>query len=162
MTVGVGGQEQQFGIMAPHAAGAISAFEERRGPGDQRTEGRGQPGGRRGPEAAHLPQQPEELGAPRRQAEHGPDNRLHPAPTVGRPVQGSFEDREQLGRGPVYGGVEKRLLGRAVVQDRLLANAELPGESIETGGVVPPGTERHDGGVDARGLGCWRWSSTKW
>ena len=54
----------------------------------------------------------------------------------------------ELGRRPVDHRVEQRRLRGVVVEDRLLADAELAGERVERGGLVALGAERLQRGVE--------------
>ena len=104
---GVGGQQEQAGLLRAHRPGVDLGLEERRGPGDQRVEGGRQPGRGRRAETADLAQQPEQLGASTGQLEDGSDDRLHPVPSPAGAGQRHLQCLGQLARATVDGRVEQ-------------------------------------------------------
>ena len=118
------------------------------GPLHQRIEAGGQPRRRRRPEPGHLSQEPEQRRAAGGDAEHLPHHRLHPAPAVARPPQRVLElGRELVGTG-VDDALEQGVLAREVVEDRLLAHAQLGGDGVERRRLETPGPERRQRGVE--------------
>ena len=69
--------------------------------------------------------------------------RAHPSPASARASSRVAASSAEL---QVDHGVEQRRLGRVVVEDRLLADAQLGGQLIERGGLVAAGAEGAQGG----------------
>ena len=164
-----------------HAPGVHLGLEEAGRALHQRLEFVGEPGRGRRAEPADLAEQAEQLGPAQRQAEHRAHDGLDPvAKPDRRPIERVLEGRGELGRGLIDHRVEQLGLGREVVEDRLLAHAQLGGELVERGGVVAlrcrrtrrARTRRGPGlgcsglasGLGAQGLCSWSLSSplTKW
>ena len=79
-------------------------------------------------------------------------HRLHTAEAVLRLLQAPHETDRHLVGAAVDHRLEEGLLRRVPVEDRLLADAQLPGEVIEGGAVVAAGPEGvHGGAEDAIG-----------
>src|SRR3984893_6996858 len=138
-------EQQESGVVAAELAGLHPPLEKAQGRLAERLEGVGHPLHDRRAPAGGLPEEEREFGPVLCEAEQRPDDGLHPVQAAVRAAQHPAERLLEAVDQSVDAGVEEVLLGREVVEERLLADPGRLGDGLEGGAVVAPGAERAEG-----------------
>ena len=93
---------------------------------------------RRRPEPRHLAEQAQQRRPACRQTKHLAHHRLDASPAIARASERALELEDQLVGAGVDHALQQRVLGREVVEDRLLAHAEAGGQRVERRRPIAP------------------------